>query len=284
MKARYGNKKLLFARKLLLAAASAAVFSHGIVGCDSLKEEPVEQMPEPAAAAPQLAPEPAPRAAPPPPPPPPPPQAKNGGQKSRPALLNGDTPVIAQPPDKDLDSYEAKVQATERLEIPGPPGELTVWIGRTGTAPPTKAGMVSETKPDMGFGVTARITPHSLGIRVERVLPMEDDCYKLDPSGLQVPFRLVPEKTGTFKVGAYVQLFDSLGCKGSGIPKPVELVEVQVTVCESCVVKGGLGELGAKAWKAFLDFWAGLLAIFFALLLFLTRKKLYEWFGFKSEK
>jgi hypothetical protein len=38
------------------------------------------------------------------------------------------------------------------------------------------------------------------------------------------------------------------------------------------------------AWKSFLDFWDKVLLLIFSLFLFLIRKKLAQWFGFKGKE
>ena len=180
-----------------------------------------------------------------------------------------------------LENYSVTVSANKQLEIPGPPGELRVWIGISSNAPGVQPGMTAKTKELGAVGETARVTPFSLGIDVE---PKVSICEKIDPSGSEVRFKLIPSKTGVFIVGANVELYDSGDCSGIPVPKSAKSVEVKVTVDEFNVIKQAIFELVETAWKAFLTFWDKFLLLIFALLLFLIRKKLLKWFRFKADK
>lgn len=194
--------------------------------------------------------------------------------------LEKTTPVSEQQK-ANLESYSVTVSANKQLEIPGPPGELRVWIGISSKAPGVQQGMTAETKELEAVGETARVTPFTLGIGVE---PKVSVCEKIDPSGSEVRFKLIPIKSGAFTVGANVELYDSGDCSGIPVPKSAKSVEVKVSVDEVSVIKQAIVELVEAAWNAFLTFWDKLLLIIFALLLFLIRKKLFKWFGFKGDE
>lgn len=181
----------------------------------------------------------------------------------------------------NLENYSVKVSATEKLVIPGPPGELNVWIGISSKAPENQPGMVAGTKPLEAVGETAKVTPFTLGIDVE---PEVSKCEKIDPSGSEVSFKLLPTVTGNFKVGASVALYDSNDCSGVPVPKSAKSVTVKVSVDEARAVSGAFFSLLKSTWEAFLDFWDKFLILIFALLLYLIRKKLYKLFGFKSDE
>lgn len=183
--------------------------------------------------------------------------------------------VVPEPQD-----YSVRASATERLSIPGPPGELRVWIGVTSRMPQAPVGMATQAKSLGTSGQTARVKPFALGLEVE---PRESICARIDPSGSELRFKLLPSKTGDFSVGADVELYSSGDCTGAAIPKSAESVTVRVGVDSQRVASDSLLELLVRAWKAFLGFWEQALVIVFALLLFLLRKRLFGWFGFESK-
>ena len=196
-------------------------------------------------------------------------------------ILVGDMPVVQQPePVPTLPDYSVRASATQRLSIPGPPGELRVWIGVTGLMPAAPTGMSSQSKSLGTVGETARVKPFALGIEVE---PAQSQCVKIDPSGSELRFRLVPTTTGDFSVGADVELFSTSDCSGPAVPKSAESVTVHVGVDGQRVASDSALELLSRAWKAFLNFWEQVLLIIFALLLFLLRKRLMAWFGFEGK-
>jgi len=175
-----------------------------------------------------------------------------------------------------LEDYSVTVAANETMEIPGPPGELRVWIGIDRLAPRAQPGMVTETVTLGNVGQTARIKPFALGIDVD---PSESLCAKIAPSGSEVRFKLSPSKIGTFTVGATVALYDTPDCSGPPVPKSANSVTVKVVVNRAGQVREGASEMGSIAWRAFLDFWRELLALVFFAVLFLLRKRIRKWFG-----
>ncbi len=191
------------------------------------------------------------------------------------------TPLSVEQKNANLENYSVTVAANQQLEIPGNPGELRVWIGYSANAPTTQPGMATQTKSLEAVGETARVTPFTLGIDVE---PKQSECEKIDPSGSEVRFKLLPTKVGSFTVGANVELYGSKDCSGPPVPKSAKSVEVTVRVNEVGAVTEGIVELADAAWKAFLTFWDKVLLLIFSLFLFLIRKKLAQWFGFKGKE
>ena len=180
-----------------------------------------------------------------------------------------------------LESYSVTVAANEQLTIPGPPGELRVWIGISSKAPRTQSGMVTETKELEAVGETAKIKPFALGIDVDQ---KESICSKIDPTGTEVRFKLIPKEEGEFTVGADVELYNSNNCSGTPVPKSAKSVTVNVSVDNNKIIEKSSSELISIAWKTLLDFWEKLLLLAFALLLFLIRKKLSKLFGFQEKE
>lgn len=181
-----------------------------------------------------------------------------------------------------LDSYSVQIKASEHLVIPGPPGEMRVWIGAASHVPAAEPGMRLRNESLGTTGETAKVTPSARGIDVKP----EDgagDCIKVDPSGSEVRFQLIPKRQGTFDVGADVKLYSSDDCTGVPVPKSAHSVKVQVDVSIDGTLWERVKELMDKTWTAFLSLWDKALLLLSGSLLFLLRKKLLAWFGFKSE-
>lgn len=178
---------------------------------------------------------------------------------------------------RTLDDYAVVVSAEETIRKPGRPGEMRVWIGDPQFKPATPVGMRSGETAIPAKSDTAKVTPFAPGIEVE---PKESVCERIDPGGSEVRFQLKPVEKGVFKVGADVALYDSADCSGAPIPRTAATVRVEVVVDVPAVVGSRVLELLTVAWEAFLKFWGEAVALFFALLLFLLRKRLAKWFGF----
>ena len=115
------------------------------------------------------------------------------------------------------------------------------------------------------------------------MVPAETQCIKIYPAGSEVRFRLIPRDSGSFEVSANVFLFNSADCSGAPIPRTATSLSVTVDVDFWKWLRNKAGELGQVFWTALLKFWAELLALFFALLLFLIRDRLKQWFGFRGK-
>jgi hypothetical protein len=107
-------------------------------------------------------------------------------------------------------------------------------------------------------------------------VPKESECQKVEPQGTEVSFKLIPKKLGEFRVGASVRLYGEKGCQGDIITRTAEPITVKVIV--------GLppDTIYQEIWDAFMKFFNGILVTLTALLLFLFRRKIKEWF--KSDK
>ena len=185
-------------------------------------------------------------------------------------------PDATPPTVVQADPYAVKVGADPVLRIPGPPGELRVWIGYPAYEPKYKdLASVVEMLP--AVGKTAMVTPFAPGLKVE---PNKSICMKTNPKGSEVMFTLTPIESGSFKVGAEVALFDSVDCSGAPIPKATTTLRVEVSVDRVKLTTKYAGELWEVFWKKLLEFWGAVVALIFAALLFLLRKKLKQWFGF----
>jgi hypothetical protein len=177
--------------------------------------------------------------------------------------------------------YKVELAADTIMKIPGPPGRLRVWIGN----PNYEANFPDQMKQATGtlpaVGVTAMISPYAPAFTVE---PKESKCMRIHPTGSEIGFTLTPKGTGTFDVGADVKLYETDDCSGSPVPKATTTLKVKVEVDKTASKE----EIEKKFWDVFweklLDFWGGILTLFFALLLFLLRRHIKKWFGFGGDK
>lgn len=180
----------------------------------------------------------------------------------------------------DQHRYKVELGADTHMKIPGASGELRVWIGAPDYAANFPEGMSTTTDTLPAIGSTAMVTPFAPAFEVK---PKESICMKIHPSGSDIRFELIPLKKGSFKVGADVRLFDSEDCSGIPVPKAVTSLNVEVVVDKSEVIQAHSQELWAVFWGKFLEFWAAIIALFFAVLLFLIKGKLKQWLGFQGK-
>lgn len=180
-----------------------------------------------------------------------------------------------------LENYSVVVAADRQIKVPGPPGEMRVWIGNPLIKPLITGDMHSGETILPALSDTAKITPFTPGMEV---LPKESVCEKIHPTGSEVRFQLKPSAKGTYKVGADVALYTTSDCSGRPIPKATSTVQVEVTVDMIAKIEQHGDEVAAETWKAFLEFWGKVAALIFALFLFLLRKRLFKLFGIKQDE
>ncbi len=176
-----------------------------------------------------------------------------------------------------LDEYTVVLGADKKIEIPGFPGELRVWIGNQEFKPDFPDRMTQDKTTMPAEGESAKVEPFAPAFEIE---PKETQCIRIHPTGSEVRFKLIPHKQGTFEVGANVYLFNSLDCSGSPIPKTAATLKVTVEVNKKEYFAEKAKELWNILWKQFLEFWAALLALIFGLILYLVRGKIKKRFGY----
>lgn len=178
-----------------------------------------------------------------------------------------------------FDEYRVVLAANKQMKIPGLPGELRVWIGNPNYQPSLPDDMTEANTTLPAVGEWAKIEPHAPAFKLE---PAETPCIKIHPSGSEVRFNLMPQKSGIFKVGATVYLFSSSNCSDAPIPKIATDLYVTVHVDKKIIVQEKGKELWTIFWEQLLEFWEALLIILFGLILFLIRGKLKQWFGYEK--
>lgn len=179
-----------------------------------------------------------------------------------------------------FDEYKVVLGVDALMKIPGIPGALKVWIGAEDSEPnfPETMREARDTVP--AVGKSARVTPLAPAFEVE---PKESGCMQIHPGGSEKTFYLTPRKKGRFSVGAEVNLFNSDDCGGAPIPRATRTLQVEVVVDAGEVIGEHTKELWEVFWEKLVDFWAALVALFFALILFFIRGHLKKWFGFKKD-
>jgi len=179
-----------------------------------------------------------------------------------------------------LDEYKVVLGADKKIQIPGFPGELRVWIGSSSLTPNFPERMAQDETKIAAVGESARVEPFAPAFKID---PEKTQCIKIHPSGSEVRFTLTPKKSGVFDVGANVYLFDSPDCTGSPIPKTAATLKVTVEVDEKGIFLEKAEDLWNIFWEQLLKFWKAFIALIFALILFLIRGKLKQWFGFEKK-
>jgi len=166
------------------------------------------------------------------------------------------------------------------IKMPGPPGQLRVWIGTHEYNPYFSEDMKQKNATIHAVGTTAKVTPLAPAFKVE---PKESVCIQIHPTGSVVGFTLTPIEEGTFNVGADVHLYNSNNCSGIPVPKGTATLQVQVVVDHVKVRKEHAKKFWEVFWEKLLKFWGELLVLCFAVILFLIRKRLKKWIGFGKD-
>lgn len=179
-----------------------------------------------------------------------------------------------------IDEYNVVLGADEKIQIPGIPGELRVWIGSTSNKPDFPDRMVKDEASIPAVGESATVQPFAPAFEID---PVETQCLKIHPSGSEVRFKLIPLEQGLFEVGANVYLYDSPDCSGAPIPKTVSSLKVIVEIDKKVIFSKKMNELWSILWEKFVEFWAALIAIIFGVILFIIKGKLKKWFGYEND-
>ncbi len=85
-------------------------------------------------------------------------------------------------------------------------------------------------------------------------------------------------------MSALVELFEGDACQGTPVPKSAETLSISVRVDTAHVVRDKADDLLSVLWDKFLNFWGAFVALLFAVLLFVIRRKLTAKTGFKEKE
>lgn len=205
---------------------------------------------------------------------------------------NGYSPLLSPPKTFDgyspsgrvklntFDEYTVVLGADKHLYIPGLPGELIVWIGDSIYKPDFPSRMEENETTVQANGKSATVEPFAPAFEID---PSKTQCIKIDPRGSQVRFELKPKKSGTFEVTADVNLYESNDCSGTPTPKGAAALKVKVEVSQKEILTEKVKELSTISWEKILEFWGTLLTLILAVILFLIKGKLKQWFGFEEK-
>ncbi|MBI5890687.1 MAG: hypothetical protein HZB47_08430 [Nitrosomonadales bacterium] len=201
--------------------------------------------------------------------------------KAKPAAAAMTASAAAAPaPDDEISSYLVKVEANREIKKSIDPGiqssgQLKVWVGQPKYEPATLTGMsaASATLYTNAPALSAKIAPSfpddPSAFSVE---PDTSKCQAIEPTGSTVLFKIIPNKTGQFRVGATVELYKSPACAGDAATKTAEPITVKVVTSVETL------PLMEEAWRAFMNFYKEILAAFFATLVIVFRKQLAKLF------
>ena len=185
--------------------------------------------------------------------------------------IPSDSPIEPETP--ALENYKVKLAASKSLKFPGGSGQLNVWIGAAKYENSFSIDMTQTDTTIPAVGQSATVEAFAPDFKVQ---PNTTKCILIFPQGSEVRFSLIPKAHGEFKVGANIYLYESENCSGTPIPRTTASLTVKVVV-------NSKSELWDIFWEKALQFWGALVALLFALLLFLIRAKLKKWFGFDQD-
>lgn len=168
--------------------------------------------------------------------------------------------------------YLVKLSADRRIKIPGPPGEVRIWIGLENFEKPSAADMaVASDVVRTSYNYIAIQPNFPESFKVETTYPA---CLKLDKVGTEVAVLVTPQEAGVFKIGATVLFYPSAGCLGSPSSKQARTLKVEVNVDRSAEVLEKTTELLAIFWNKFKAFFTALVVLFLGFILYIVRRRL----------
>lgn len=184
-----------------------------------------------------------------------------------------------QAPQIDSEDFKVKLAVDSNLKL-GQTGTLRIWIGAAALEKAFNPRLArAETTFPASVGQFAKITPYAPDFEIS---DSEVTCVKIDRSGAEVKYSITAKKTGKLNVSATVHLFNGDNCDGIPTPKSVETISVEVKVDGKEIVTGKLGEMFAVFWDSFMSFWGALVALVFAALLYVIRKKMKSKTGYED--
>lgn len=177
------------------------------------------------------------------------------------------------------EDFKVKLAVDSNLKL-GQTGTLRVWIGAAALEKAFNPRLArAETTFPANVGQFAKITPYAPDFDISE---SEVTCVKIDRSGAEVKYSITAKKTGKLNVSATVHLFNGDNCDGIPTPKSVETISVEVKVDGKEIVTGKLGEMFTVFWDSFMSFWGALVALVFAALLYVIRKKMKSKTGYED--
>ena len=185
-----------------------------------------------------------------------------------PEKIENEIPTKENKPFNPDDFYEARVKVKKTIYTHRT-GDMVVWIGAKEFKKAVSKEYVCDSLPiPKDKRQYVKITPVAPEFEVD---PKSSKCLTLDPTGTSATFTLKPLKGthGKVDVSAEIELYETCDCTGSVLQKNSESYEISVNIS----VVGLLYMMWDILWDNFIAFFGTLVALIFAIIIFIIRKK-----------
>lgn len=173
------------------------------------------------------------------------------------------------------------VLSVDSIMYLGQSGIMQVWIGEEDIDVAFSKGMTQDEKRmSSSIGKFAKITPVAPDFEI--TAHSTNLCYKIDPSGSEVRFSLIPKDEGNYRVSADIELFETEDCTGISVPKTARVLSVAVGVDMKKEISKKVHEMESVAWDKFKIFWIALMTLIFGAAIFVVRKYIKNKTGFEE--
>lgn len=163
----------------------------------------------------------------------------------------------------------------------GQTGMMEVWIGDQNIEVTFSKGMTQDEKSiPSHIGKYAKITPYAPDFEVTALSTTL--CYKIDPSGSEIRYSLLPKDEGDYKVSADIELYETSDCKGISVPKTARALSVSVGVDMQKEISKGIHKMESVVWDKFMIFWVALITLIFGAAIFVVRRYIKNKTGFEE--
>ena len=173
------------------------------------------------------------------------------------------------------------VLSVDSIMYLGQSGMMQVWIGDKNIDVTFSEGMTQDEKTlPSSIGQYAKITPYAPDFEVTALSTIL--CYKIDPSGSEIRYSLVPKDEGDYKVSADIELYETSDCTGIAVPKTARALSVSVGVNMNKEISKGIHKMESVVWDKFMVFWIALITLIFGAAIFVIRKYIKNKTGFED--
>jgi len=179
------------------------------------------------------------------------------------------------------DDFEANIDASKRIKL-GDKGKLKVRISMKKHELEVDEDMKRKTIPLISAytGAYARITPSADDFIISpdnpKLIAYDNVAIvRVDSTGVEVQYTIIPQKSGKLNAGASIDLFDNRECTGDPLTiNPNALIKVRVNYWKA---------IWDPVWEGFTYFWCAFVALVFGALLFVVRKFIKEKTGYSDD-
>lgn len=181
---------------------------------------------------------------------------------------------------KDED-FEAEVDVSKKIKL-GDKGKLKVRISMKKHESEVDEDMKRKTIPLISAytGAYARITPSADDFIISpdnpKLIAYDNVAIvRVDSTGVEVQYTIIPQKSGKLNAGASIDLFDNRECTGDPLTiSPNAIIKVRVNYWKA---------IWDPVWHAFEKFWGAFVALVFGALLFVVRKYIKKKTGYNDD-